>query len=85
MIHSHACILRVLDFCLRENGVFGVFFGDVTGLAKEKEKGQITIEQKKKKREIFEEGGHRVDVPSDVSEEEKKALEQTGEEATAGW
>ncbi len=54
-------------------------------MTKEKEKGQITIEQKKKKREIFEEGGHRVDVPSDVSEEEKKALEQTGEEATAGW
>lgn len=51
----------------------------------EKKKGQITVEQKKKKREIFEEGGHQVDVPPDVSEEEKKALDQTGEEATAGW
>lgn len=60
-------------------------FGEVAGLTKENKKGQITIEQKKKKREIFEEGGHRVDVPRDVSEEEKKALEQTGEEATAGW
>jgi hypothetical protein len=85
MIHSHAGILRVLGFCLREKGVLGVFFWDVAGLTKEKEKGQITIEQKKRKREIFEEGGHRVDVPSDVSEEEKKALEQTGEDATAGW
>jgi hypothetical protein len=51
------------------------------------QKGQFTIEHKnkKKKREIFEEGGHRVDVPSDVSEEDKKALEQTGEDATSGW
>ncbi len=57
----------------------------VPGLSDETKKGQITIERKKKKREIFEEGGHRVDVPPDVSEEDKKALEQTGDDATAGW
>jgi len=54
-------------------------------LSDESKRGQITVEQKKKKREIFEEGGHRVDVPPDVSEEKKKALKQTGDDATAGW
>lgn len=54
-------------------------------LSDEAKRGQITVEQKKKKREIFEEGGHRVDVPPDVSEEKKKALKQTGDDATAGW
>jgi len=54
-------------------------------LSDESKRGQITVEQKKKKREIFEEGRHRVDVPPDVSEEKKKALKQTGEDATAGW
>jgi DNA-binding transcriptional regulator of glucitol operon len=58
---------------------------EILAVAKENEKGQITVEQKKKKREIFEESGHRVDVPPDVSEEDKKALKQTGEDATAGW
>ncbi len=53
--------------------------------AEEKKRGQITIEQKKKKREIFEEQGHQTNVPPDVSEEEKKALDQTGEDATSGW
>jgi hypothetical protein len=57
----------------------------VATLAEEKKRGQITVEKKKKKREIFEEGGHRVDVPPDVSDEDKKALEQTGEDATSGW
>lgn len=51
----------------------------------EKKKGQFTVEQKKKKREIIEEGGHRGDMPSDAGEEEKKALDQTGEDAMAGW
>jgi len=51
----------------------------------EKKKGKFTIEWKKKKHEIIEEGGHRVDVPNDVGEEEKKALDQTGEDATSGW
>ncbi len=48
-------------------------------------KGEFTILQKKKKREIIEEGKHQVNIPSDVSEEEKKALEQTGDDATSGW
>ncbi len=51
----------------------------------EDNKGQITVEQKKKKREIFEERGNRVDVPPDVSEEKKKALAQKGEDATGSW
>jgi hypothetical protein len=57
----------------------------VATLAEEKKRGQITVEKKKKKREIFEEQGHHVNVPSDVSDEDKKALEQTGEDATSGW
>jgi hypothetical protein len=60
-------------------------FLEVKTSAEEKKRGQITIEHKKKKREIFEEQGHQVDVPSDVSDEEKKALDQTGEDATSGW
>ena len=51
----------------------------------EKKKGKFTIEQKKKKTEIIEEGGHRVDVPNDVGDQEKKALDQTGDDATSGW
>jgi hypothetical protein len=51
----------------------------------EEKKGQFTVEQKKKKREIIEESGHRVDVPPDVGDQEKKALEQAGEDATSGW
>jgi hypothetical protein len=57
----------------------------VTVLSEEKKKGQFTIERKKKKREIIEEGHHQVDLPPDVGEEEKKALEQTGDDATSGW
>ncbi len=48
-------------------------------------KGEFAIQQKKKKREIIEEGKHQVDIPSDVLDEEKKALEQTGDDATSGW
>jgi hypothetical protein len=51
----------------------------------ENRKGQITIEQKKKKREIFEERGNRVEVPPDVGDQEKRALAQKGEDSTAGW
>jgi hypothetical protein len=57
----------------------------VTVFSDEKKRGQITVEQKKKKREIFEEQGRRVDVPPDVSEQKKKALAQTGDDATQGW
>ena len=52
----------------------------------EKEKtGDFTIEQKKKKREIIQENNKQVDLPPDVSDEKKKALEETGEDATSGW
>jgi hypothetical protein len=48
-------------------------------------KGEFVILQKKKKRDIIEEGKRQVDIPSDVMDEEKKALEQTGDDATSGW
>lgn len=51
----------------------------------EKNRGQVTIETKKKKREIFEEQKHTTDVPADVSDETKKALAQTGDDSTSGW
>lgn len=57
----------------------------MNALAEEKKEGQITIRQRKKKREIIEEGNHQVNLPEDVSDEEKKALKQTGEDATSGW
>ena len=50
-----------------------------------KEEGKFTVEQKKKKREIIEESGKRVDIPPDVGEQNKKALDQTGDDATQGW
>ncbi len=58
---------------------------EVTIIPEKNKKGEFTIQQKKKKREIIEEGKNQVDIPSDVSEEEKKALEQTGEDTTSGW
>jgi hypothetical protein len=60
-------------------------FLEVTVFSEEKKKGQFIIEQKKKKREIIQEGKKQVDIPPDVGEEEKKALEQTGDDATQGW
>ena len=60
-------------------------FLEVQDLSDEAKRGQITVESKKKKREIFEESGHRVDVPPDVSDEKKKALAQKGEDATGSW
>ena len=54
-------------------------------MTEEKKKGQFTIRQRKKKREIIEEGHHQVNIPPDVGDEEKKALEQTGDDATSGW
>ena len=58
---------------------------EVTDLADNKKKGDFTILQRKKKREIIEENHHQVNIPPDVSDEEKKALEQTGDDATSGW
>jgi hypothetical protein len=54
-------------------------------LVENQKKGEFTIQQRKKKREIIEEGHHQVNLPPDVGDEEKKALEQTGEDATSGW
>jgi hypothetical protein len=41
--------------------------------------------EKKKKREIIQEQGHQVNLPEDVGDEERKALDQTGDDATSGW
>ena len=57
----------------------------MSGILEEKKKGQFTVRQRKKKREIIEENHHQVDVPPDVGDQEKEALEQTGEDATSGW
>jgi hypothetical protein len=57
----------------------------VNAFSKEKERGQFTIEQRRKKREIIEEQDKRVNIPPDVGEQEKKALDQTGDDATSGW
>jgi len=57
----------------------------VTVLAEERKKGQFTIRQRKKKKEIIEESRKQVILPPDVSEEDKKALDQTGDDATSGW
>ena len=54
-------------------------------MAEEKKKGQIAIRQRKKKKEIIEEGHNCVNLPEDVGDEEKKALKQTGDDATSGW
>ncbi len=47
-------------------------------------KGDFVIQERKKKHEIITEGKKHVDIP-DVGEEEKKALDQTGDDATSGW
>ena len=59
----------------------------MTAFSDKEKEGQFTIYQKKKKREIIEEQGKRVDVPPGVGEgeEAKKALDQTGDDATQGW
>ena len=54
-------------------------------MADKQKRGEFTVQQRKKKREIIEENHHQVNIPPDVSDEEKKALEQTGEDATSGW
>jgi hypothetical protein len=51
----------------------------------ENKKGTFTIRQRKKKQEIIEEDKYQVTVPPKVGEEENKALEQTGDDATSGW
>ncbi len=56
----------------------------MTNISKNK-KGDFVVEEKKKKRQIIHEAEKQVDIPPDVGEEEKKALDQTGEDATSGW
>ncbi len=51
----------------------------------QKKKGEVTVLRKKKKNEIIEEQGQKVVVPIGVGEEEGKALDQTGDDATSGW
>ena len=58
---------------------------EVNVFPEKNKKGEFTIEQKKKKREIIQEGKYEVDIPPEVGEEEKKALEQTGDDATSDW
>jgi hypothetical protein len=60
-------------------------FLEVIALAEERKKGQFTIRRRKKKREIIEESHHQINIPPDVGDEEKKTLEQTGDDATSGW
>ena len=57
----------------------------MTVFQKKNKKGEFVIEQQKKKHVIIEEGKNQVDVPSGVGDEEKKALDQTGDDATSGW
>jgi hypothetical protein len=57
----------------------------VTVFQKKNKKGEFAIEQKKKRHDIIQEGKNQVDVPSGVGDEEKKALDQTGDDATSGW
>lgn len=61
------------------------FFVEVKVFSKDTDKGDITVWQKKKKRELFEERGHHVDVPPDVGDQVKEALAQKGEDAEASW
>jgi hypothetical protein len=57
----------------------------MTIFTEKNKKGDFAIEQKKKKHEMIQEGKKQVNIPSDVGNEEKKVLTQTGEDATAGW
>jgi hypothetical protein len=52
---------------------------------KKNNKGTFVIEEKRKKQEIFQENQHQTNVPPDVSDQKKKALKETGEDATNGW
>jgi hypothetical protein len=66
-------------------GRFKPFFVEVKVFSKDTDKGDITVWQKKKKRELFEERGHHVDVPPDVGDQVKESLAQKGEDAEASW
>ncbi|MGE5575434.1 MAG: hypothetical protein ACM3UL_04805 [Ignavibacteria bacterium] len=57
----------------------------MTTFSKDDKKGVFVIEEKKKKREIIREAKKQADIPTDVGDEKKKALDQTGDDATSGW
>jgi hypothetical protein len=59
--------------------------GEVTIFPEKNKKGEFAILQKKKKREIIQEGENQVEIPPEVGDEEEKALNQTGDDATSGW
>jgi hypothetical protein len=59
--------------------------GEVTIFPEKNKKGEFVIVQKKKKREIVQEGKKQVEIPPEVGDEEEKALNQTGDDATSGW
>jgi hypothetical protein len=67
------------------SSIFLVYVLEVIDFLEEKKKGEFTIQKRKKKREIIEESHHQINISPDVSDEEKKALEQTGDDATSGW
>lgn len=48
-------------------------------------RGQLVVDEHKKKKEIIVEGGNRVDIPTDDVKEKKKLLAQTGDDVTSGW
>jgi hypothetical protein len=50
---------------------------EVTFFSKENKRGEFTIQQRKKKREIIEEQDNQVNVTPDVGDQPKKALDQT--------
>ncbi len=58
---------------------------EVKVFSKDTDKGEFAVWQKKKKRELFEEGGHHVDVPSDVGDQVKDSLAQKGDDAEGAW
>ena len=52
---------------------------------KKEDKGKITVIERKNKREIIQEGKKKVNIPPLVGDEEEKALNQKGEDATGSW
>jgi hypothetical protein len=58
---------------------------EVSVFPEKNKKGEFVIEQKKKKHEIIQESKNKVDVPKGIGDEEKKALDQTGDDASSGW
>jgi len=58
---------------------------EVNIVPKDTDRGEFTVYQKKKKRELIEEHGHNVNVPPYVGDQVKEALAQKGEDAEGSW